>query len=145
MALGPVLGGLLAGGFGWRAIFWFLVAFAGSAIILILLFCPETLRRVAGNGSTPLTSWTQKPILWSLIRKNSSKTDEEAVHPEVLKMIRPAEPFKWVVFLQPYYCLAEFDVACTLLFGACVYTAWSMMIATTTRTLQEHYEFTTIQ
>ncbi|KAK7967025.1 uncharacterized protein PG986_001302 [Apiospora aurea] len=50
-SLGPVFGGVLVQQAGWRWIFWFLVILTGSHFLVILLFLPETQRRVAGNGS----------------------------------------------------------------------------------------------
>lgn len=145
-ALGPVLGGILAGTAGWRSIFWFLTGFSGLAVLLVLLVLPETLRRIAGNGSIPLTSWTQRPVLWSFICKYGCRADEESIDFPVLQSeIGPAAPFHWKDFLEPFMYLAELDVACALGFGGCVYTAWSMMVVTTTYALQDTYRFTTIQ
>nr|POF14990.1 itaconate transport protein [Quercus suber] len=131
---------------GWRSIFWFLVAFSGMSVVLILLFLPETLRRVAGNGTTPLSSWTQRPLLWSLMQNSVVKSaDEEAAcshpHPE----IKGPAKLTWMTFVEPLTYLWERDVACALAFGACVYTAWSMMVATTSYTLKAAYGFTTIE
>ncbi|KAJ7656393.1 MFS general substrate transporter [Mycena polygramma] len=55
-AIGPVLGGVLADKLGWRAIFWFLCIASGVCMIVMVLFLPETLRAIAGNGSIPLPS-----------------------------------------------------------------------------------------
>lgn len=41
-ALAPLLGGLLAEAFGWRAPFWFLALYGLLVLILIILFLPET-------------------------------------------------------------------------------------------------------
>ncbi|CAO96592.1 multidrug effflux MFS transporter [Erwinia tasmaniensis] len=41
-ALAPMLGGVLADAFGWRANFWFLAAYAVFIAALIALFLPET-------------------------------------------------------------------------------------------------------
>lgn len=48
-ALAPLLGGLLAEAFGWRAPFWFLVLYAVLVLILVVFFLPET--RPAGTQS----------------------------------------------------------------------------------------------
>ena len=41
-ALAPLLGGLLAEAFGWRAPFWFPVGYALLVLVLIALRLPET-------------------------------------------------------------------------------------------------------
>lgn len=41
--LAPLMGGYLAAVLGWRAIFWFLAGVGATALILCLLFLPETL------------------------------------------------------------------------------------------------------
>lgn len=41
-ALAPLLGGLLAEAFGWRAPFWFLVAYGAAVLVLIAFYLPET-------------------------------------------------------------------------------------------------------
>ncbi|KAG5972598.1 hypothetical protein E4U55_000788 [Claviceps digitariae] len=50
-SLGPVIGGLLAQYLGWRAIFWFLAISASVALVLAVLFFPETCRQIVDNGS----------------------------------------------------------------------------------------------
>jgi EmrB/QacA subfamily drug resistance transporter len=45
LALGPVIGGALVGLSGWRAIFWFNLAFGALAFFMALLFVPETADR----------------------------------------------------------------------------------------------------
>jgi MFS family permease len=41
-ALGPVIGGILVGGIGWRSIFWINVPVAIAAVILTFRFVPES-------------------------------------------------------------------------------------------------------
>ena len=42
MALGPVVGGVLVSGIGWRSIFWVNVPFGIAALVLTTLFVPES-------------------------------------------------------------------------------------------------------
>ena len=58
-ALGPTLGGVLSQYFGWQAIFWFLAIFATVFFIPLVLFYPETCRKIVGNGSIPPPSWNR--------------------------------------------------------------------------------------
>lgn len=51
--LSPIIGGALSESLGYHSVFWFLFIFAGITFILILLFMPETCRKVVGDGSVP--------------------------------------------------------------------------------------------
>jgi len=54
LAMGPVIGGVLAGAWSWRAIFWFNVAFGAIALVAGALLLPESAdpdgRRLDGAG-----------------------------------------------------------------------------------------------
>jgi multidrug resistance protein len=67
----PIIGGALAEGFGWRATMWFLVAYGGLALVLIIFCLPETLPRkkplptisTEEDGRPPLTRSTTRQSL----------------------------------------------------------------------------------
>ncbi|MCJ1337330.1 hypothetical protein MMC09_002612 [Bachmanniomyces sp. S44760] len=61
-SLGPLLGGLLAAHFGWRAIFWFLSIASAACLLAIIFALPETLRNIVGNGSLRATSVNRLPF-----------------------------------------------------------------------------------
>jgi MFS family permease len=51
--LAPIIGGLLSQFLGWKWIFWFLTIFAVAVFVPLMLFFPETGRKVVGDGSVP--------------------------------------------------------------------------------------------
>lgn len=50
-SLGPVLSGVLTEEKGWPWIFWFLTILTSIHGVLLVLFFPETQRKLVGNGS----------------------------------------------------------------------------------------------
>ena len=142
MAFGPVVGGLLGGTLGWRFIFWFLVIFVACVIALIVLCLPETLRRIAGNGSVPLTSWRYQHLIDTLGIPKKERTHRTS---DDLSPVEPRQPLSWRNFFGPFRFLLEKDVACTLSFGSVIYTVWCMIVASTNPLLHGFYALSTIE
>ncbi|KAI9728848.1 MAG: hypothetical protein M1834_007235 [Cirrosporium novae-zelandiae] len=142
MAIGPVIGGLLGGTFGFRSIFWFLIILGGFATITIALLLPETLRRIAGNGEITLTGWRYRSLydkLWPAKNPSQATPQDEATS-------RDRSPKITVrIFFEPLLFLFEKDVGCTLCFGAVIYTVWSMVTSSTTTLLFKTYGLSVIE
>ncbi|KAK1827420.1 major facilitator superfamily domain-containing protein [Podospora conica] len=136
-SIGPVIGGALTGHFGFHAIFWFLVILASFTITLIVLLLPETLRSIAGNGTVPLTG-IHRPLL---SRSLSRMWHDNPTHH------RPTPKTKFTArsLLAPFAFLAEKDVLCTLLFGAIVYTVWSMITSSTAAVFQDRFHLSDLE
>lgn len=135
-ALGPVIGGLITSVVGYHGIFWFLFLLGGLALFLIVALLPETLRPIAGNGTSRLVGF-QKPLIYYL-----------KPQPNVLKEQDPDAPKRRVTvrsIFSPLRFLSEIDVFITLLFGSIVYTVWSMVTSSTTTLLQDRFHIDDFQ
>lgn len=130
-SIGPVFGGLIAQYLGVAAIFWALFIAASVSLATIVLFLPETLRSIAGNGSVPLTG-IHRPLVYT---QPEHPTENEAT------------PKKITIssVIAPMRMLLEKDVFITLFFGAIVYTIWSMVTSTTTSIFADTYGFDTLE
>ncbi|KAK7953652.1 Major facilitator superfamily transporter, partial [Apiospora saccharicola] len=91
-SLGPVFGGVLVQQAGWRWIFWFLVILTSSHFVVILLFLPETQRRIVGNGS-----WKTKGVYRSFLP--FLRPDSATVH------VESAKPKRVCHVPNPFTCL----------------------------------------
>lgn len=120
----PFLGGLLTKFLGFRSVFVFLLSLAIAALVLVALFLPETLRSIAGNGSSRLTGIHQRLVeKWKII--NTPATTEGR---------RDLEPPKKLVartFVEPLALLKEKDIALSLAFGGLVFAVWMMVTVST--------------
>jgi hypothetical protein len=134
-AIGPVFGGIICQYLGYHAIFWVLFIGASIALLTIILLLPETLRSIAGNGSTRL-----KGIHRPLFYRFSSSPPALVLPPPPRPILRPA-----TILTSPVSLLREPDVAATVLFGAAVYALWSIVTSTTTPLFQPRFHLSDLQ
>ena len=66
LALGPILGGALVDGFGWRAIFWVNVPIVAAAIVCTALFVPES-RAARARRFDPVGQFLVVLVLGSVV------------------------------------------------------------------------------
>lgn len=120
VAVGPVIGGALAGSLGWRAIFWFLAIYSGVFLLFLVLFLPETLRLVVGNGSLlPSNPFARFPL--NLYQKYTKQVWDPA------KLVtRP--PKKHIDVLGPLRILVSKQAFPLIVFLAFYYAVWQMSI-----------------
>jgi MFS family permease len=123
IAGGPVIGGILTKFLGFRSIFIFLLILSSITILAIVMFLPETLRSIAGDGSLRLAGIYQ-PLIRRL--KRTSEDLEGSNAPSV----RP--PILLRTFFEPLILLKQRGVVLNLIFGSVVYASWSMVTSSTT-------------
>lgn len=119
VAIGPIIGGLLAQTFGWRSVFWFLTIYGTVFVLCLVVLLPETLRSIVANGSRhPSHSWQKWPLQWyqktTKVLHSSDNSSRTAS-----KRIDLGGPFRILVRKQAIFLLA---------FLAMHYAVWQMSI-----------------
>lgn len=118
-----MLGGLLANFLGFRSIFVFLLILSALVTVVIVVFLPETMRSIAGNGSLRLGG-VYKPLIHRVLKEPDYLEDPEDRSPR--KRVTLA------TFVEPLRLLVQKDILINLVFGGVVYTIWSMVTSSTT-------------
>lgn len=134
-AIGPVFGGIISEYLGYHAIFWFLFGGGIFALIILVVFLPETLRPIAGNGTICLKG-IHRPMYYKF-----APSEEHLVEKELppKKVLTPAMTF------TPFMLLLEKDVFSVIMFGSMVYSVWSMVTSSTTALFQERFHLTDLE
>ncbi|KAF5560556.1 multidrug transporter [Fusarium napiforme] len=132
VAVGPIIGGALAGSLGWRSIFWFLTIYSGVFLILLVILLPETLRSIVGNGSQEPTQVLAKYPLRVYQRTTKVKWshDEVSTPPAAKKHIDVAGPFRILISKQ---------AAPIIVFLAVYYAVWQMSITAMSSLFEDKY------
>jgi MFS family permease len=124
IVLAPVIGGLLSNYMNFRSIFVFLLGLSVAALVIILLFLPETHRSIAGNGTWPLTGIHQ-PLIWRL------KIFGKPFHADEHQLSGVAPRLEARGFIEPLKLLKEKDILLSLLFSGIIFGIWSMVTVST--------------
>ncbi|KAG0163302.1 hypothetical protein DFQ28_000183 [Apophysomyces sp. BC1034] len=120
VVIGPVIGGILAEELSWRA----------TALISVLLFVPETLRSLVGNGSgyanpTPFQWWAHRKDI-----KQKASLRRFLVLPN---------------FMAPFRYLFEPDIFIGLLFNGLHYAAYYCYLIVNTNLFETQYGLNSLQ
>ncbi|KAK9366554.1 putative mfs multidrug [Lipomyces kononenkoae] len=138
VAVGPVIGGALAGSLGWRAIFWFLTIYSGLFLLLLLLLLPETLRSIVANGSRIPTNPLHRYPLNIYLMTTRVKWDPDAIPPQLAAR-------KNIDVTGPFRILSSKHAAPIIIFLAIYYAVWQMSITAMSTLFQERYGLDEIQ
>ena len=76
-SVAPMISGLLLIRWDWRAIFWFLTISSATVLAAIVVFLPETCRRIVGNGSLPAPPITNTAIITVLSAHKTKRAAHE--------------------------------------------------------------------
>ncbi|KAE8415616.1 major facilitator superfamily domain-containing protein [Aspergillus pseudocaelatus] len=134
VAVGPVIGGALAGSLGWHSVFWFLTIYCGVFLALLIALLPETLRSVVANGSTmPSNPLTRYPL--SIYQRTTKvqwkiEDDSDASRPAARKRIDLTGPLRMLITKH---------AAPIILFLAIYYAVWQMSITAMSSLFEDRY------
>ncbi|KAI1472167.1 MFS general substrate transporter [Daldinia caldariorum] len=132
VAVGPVIGGALAGSLGWRAIFVFLAIYSGVFLVLLIIILPETLRSIVANGSRkPSNPLAAFPLtVYQNLTTVSWNPEAGSAEPAARKRIDATGPLR---------ILISKHAAPIILFLAIYYAVWQMSITAMSTLFQERY------
>lgn len=138
IAVGPIIGGVLAGSLGWRSIFWFLTVYNAVLLIMVIFLVPETLGSIIGNGSrTPSQRIARFPLTlyqrYTTVKWDADKVDQQDPAP------------KRVDVLAPLRILTSKVAASIIFFFAIYFTVWQMCITAMSTLFTARYGITEIQ
>ena len=107
-SIGPIIGGHLAQYAGWHSIFWFLLALTSVVAVPMIIFFPETCRKIVVDGSIPLPKWNESYTNVRLQRKNLQQGKdmryEQRDELASTRRIQIPNPFGTVVLLLQREC-----------------------------------------
>ena len=139
IAVGPVIGGALAGTLGWRSIFWFLTIYSVVLLLMLLFMLPETLRSIVGNGSwTPANKFTRLPLT---IYQRFTKVEWDTVTAATQQLATR----KNINILRPFRILFSKQVLPIVLFFSVYFAVWQMGITALSPLFGKHYGLSEIQ
>ncbi|KAI1608582.1 putative MFS multidrug transporter [Exophiala viscosa] len=139
VAIGPVIGGLLAGQLGWKSVFWFLAIHGAACLLLILLILPETLRSIAGNGSLQAKG-IAKSILGTYQRKRYLQTKAELPDSE-----DRSHKARAIDFFGPIKILFHLKTFSAIMLVGIHYTVWQMVLTALSTLVSDRYHVTETQ
>lgn len=134
-AIGPVFGGIISQYLGYHAIFWFLFGGGAFALIFLVVFLPETLRPIAGNGTLCLKG-IHRPLYYKFTPSQEHLIERNL---PLKKNFTPSMIF------TPFQLLLEKDVFAIIVFGSIVYAIWSMVTSSTTALFQARFGLSDLQ
>ncbi|RKL02089.1 hypothetical protein BFJ70_g17369 [Fusarium oxysporum] len=132
VAVGPIIGGALAGSLGWRSIFWLLVIYSGVFLICLILLLPETLRSIVANGGQIPTQVIAKYPL--RLYQKTTRTKWNQSKDSTVPMAK-----KHVDIMGPFRILISKQAAPIIVFLAIYYAVWQMSITAMSSLFEDKY------
>lgn len=137
---GPLIGGGLTEGLGWRSIFWFLVIASSCTLLAVYLFLSETRRSFVGNGTIYPEYWIHRSP-WMRVSPRLRKR----IHKDGGGDMDTLQPRTKPQYLSFLLILKEPDVLLILFAASLHYAAWFMLTTALASSLADVYHFNSLQ
>ncbi|WRT65469.1 uncharacterized protein IL334_002412 [Kwoniella shivajii] len=134
-AIGPFLGAVLTQTLGWRSIFWFLAIATGVVLVPLILFLPETLRSLVGDGSIPPPALSASPMILIQRRKMAKKLRESGEEGEIIER-PPKKPYQP---LSAFLMLLSPEIILTFVFVSLLYLEFYSILTVYSTALKNTY------
>lgn len=133
VAIGPVIGGALAGSLGWRAIFVFLAIYSGAFLLLLIVLLPETLRSIVANGGRATSS--------NLMVRYPLVVYHKTTRVKWNRGAAPAQPAarNRIDVTGPFRILVSKQASPIIIFIALYYAVWQMSITAMSTLFEDRY------
>jgi predicted MFS family arabinose efflux permease len=138
-AFGPVIGGALAEGLGWRSIFWFLVIFGAVLCVVFIILFPETCRNVVGNGSIPARGVNRSLLGYWQQRKNAADIESQ------VQATKKEKKFVWPNPLLTLKILKEKESALLLVYNGLFFNGQMALSTAMPYMLKTYYGYNELQ
>ncbi|KAK3998202.1 major facilitator superfamily domain-containing protein [Cladorrhinum sp. PSN332] len=143
-SIGPVIGGAMTARLGWRSIFWMLTISSGVNFVLLLVFLPETCRKVVGDGSIRPSRAIHR-TLWQAVAVSYRRRPSRPQNLESLE--KPAYDATNAAFnlFSSFILLREIELCLLLLVGGVIFSGVYAIGTAVPHQFRETYNFNSLE
>lgn len=141
-SLSPIIGGLISQFLDWHWIFWFLLILSSIYALFLILFLPETCRKVVGDGSIPPPLPSISVTDYIRHRKLKSRV---SVSEEDIAEVRKNYAFRFPSPLPTLKVAVDLETGAILLTTGLMYAGFYAVMTGATTTFHELYHYNNIQ